>query len=86
MYRIEDTAGSDTLHELYYSDVAVEAVLTGSCESLPSDVDLEQQLVPQWLEDRLRLLSDEAAKEPLPERFVRLLRQLNQVEHIPTQR
>jgi hypothetical protein len=39
-------------------------------------VDVETEPLPVWLEDRLKRLFAESAIEPLPQKFVRLLRQL----------
>jgi len=39
-------------------------------------VDLDTEPLPVWLEDRLKRLFSDVANEPLPHRFVRLLRQL----------
>ena len=68
------------MREPYGSDAVIESILTGSCQTLSSDI--EPEIVPEWLADQLRLLFDNVASEPLPEAFVRLLRQLNEVEDI----
>ena len=40
----------------------------------------EQVLLPEWLSEHLATLCNAITNEPLPERFVRLIRQLNEVE------
>lgn len=64
------------------SDVFIEAILTGVCESLSSDLESEHDIVPEWLASRLDEAFNAIASEPLPERFVTLLRQLEGVEKL----
>jgi hypothetical protein len=78
-----------------YKDAAIRRIFTGTRKTISGDIELNSILtesnpagagpvdptVPQWLEHRLQRMLGEAMQEPLPARFVRVLRQLEAGEH-----
>ena len=76
------------MRQHHYFDATLEAILMNSTRSSDStfreavsSADEEEDIVPQWLADRLQKLFTEIEGESLPEDLVILFRHLNEADH-----